>query len=168
MAVDKRAEDVFRSLKRRCSGTQFFGRIDFQSTHLQLVRVAIARAAPAAYDKKCNCRAGCRQTNYLIRWTQAARGAAGWATVRLFLASSFLFIPLKFSQPIALHTLFPILFLFHSRNFFYLCHLNLIFSGQIIPTKSNDKFPKHICQNEANCAQRAKSLNRVCVFDCRK
>ena len=118
MAVDKRAEDVFRSLKRRCSGTQFFGRIDFQSTHLQLVRVAIARAAPAAYDKKCNFRAGCRQTNYLIRWTQAARGTAGWATVRLFLASSFLFIPLKFSQPIALHTLFPILFLFHSRNFF--------------------------------------------------
>jgi len=77
MAVDERAKDVFRSLKGRCSGTQFFGQIDFQSMHLQFVRIAIARAAPAAYDKKCNCRAGRRQTNYLIRWTQAAKGIAG-------------------------------------------------------------------------------------------
>jgi len=124
MAVDERAKDVFRSLKGRCSGTQFFGQIDFQSMHLQFVRIAIARAAPAAYDKKCNCRAGRRQTNYLIRWTQAAKGIAGWATVRLSLSSSFYSCsvnpPSKFSQPIALHTLFSILFLFHSRNFLYL------------------------------------------------
>ena len=131
MAVDKRAEDVFRSLKRRCSGTQFFGRIYFQSTHLQVVRVAIARAAPAAYDKKCNCRAGRRQTNYLIRRTQAARGIAGWATVRLSLASTFLFMFCEpsfkvFTTYHAAHAfsyiifIFPILFLFHSRHFLYL------------------------------------------------
>jgi len=137
MAVNERAEDVFRSLKGRCSGTQFCGQIDVQSTHLQLVRIAIARAAPAAYDKKCNCRAWRRQTNYLIRRTQAARGIAGWATVRLSLASSFYSCsahpPSKFSRPITLHTLFPILFLFslyyfYSTNvIFYLCHLNFIF-----------------------------------------
>jgi len=37
--------------------------------HLVL-RMAFARAAPPAYNKKGNCHAGRRQTNYLIRWTQ--------------------------------------------------------------------------------------------------
>jgi len=36
-----------------------------------VVRVTFARAAPPAYDKKGYCNAGRKQTNYLIRWTQA-------------------------------------------------------------------------------------------------
>jgi len=36
-----------------------------------VVRVTFARAALPAYDKKGYCNAGRKQTNYLIRWTQA-------------------------------------------------------------------------------------------------
>ena len=49
--------------------TDSVGKIDLQST--SLVRVSFARASPPAYDKKGSCYAGRRQTNYLIRWTQA-------------------------------------------------------------------------------------------------
>jgi len=40
------------------------------NTHL-VVCMTFARAAPPAYDKKDNCCAGRKQTNYLTRWTQA-------------------------------------------------------------------------------------------------
>ena len=36
-----------------------------------VVRMTFARAAPPAYDKKGNCYAGRKQTNYLTGWTQA-------------------------------------------------------------------------------------------------
>jgi len=49
--------------------TNFVGRIDLQ--YYLVVRMTFARAAPPAYDKKGNCYAGRRQTNYLIRRTQA-------------------------------------------------------------------------------------------------
>ena len=67
LAVHERSDVIFRSLKGR--GNQFCGdKIDFKST--LVIRLIFARAAPPAYDKG-NCCAGRRQTNYLIRWTQA-------------------------------------------------------------------------------------------------
>ena len=45
--------------------TNIVGRIDFQSKHLKFVPVTCARAAPPAYDKKCNCCAGRAQANKL-------------------------------------------------------------------------------------------------------
>jgi len=53
--------------------TNFFfgGGIDLQYTNThRVVHMTFARAAPA-YNKKGNCYAGRRQTNYLIRWTHA-------------------------------------------------------------------------------------------------
>ena len=40
-----------------------------------------ARAAPPAYDKKGNCYAGRKQTNYLIRWTQANKKLSNRLTI---------------------------------------------------------------------------------------
>jgi len=45
--------------------TNFVGKIDL------VVHMTFARVAPPAYDKKGNYYAERRQTNYLIRWTQA-------------------------------------------------------------------------------------------------
>jgi len=50
-------------------GTLRGNQINLQYT--PVVRMTFARAAPPAYDKKGNRYAGRRQTNYLIRGTQA-------------------------------------------------------------------------------------------------
>ena len=65
-----------------------------------VVRIAFARAAPPAYDKKGNCCVGRRQTNYLIRWTQAM-GISGWALDSLFPASSYIVFCFAILQPVA-------------------------------------------------------------------
>ena len=61
--------------------------------------MTFARAAPPAYKKGNNCRSGRSHTNYLIRRTQANQlsnkltiTVAEWATVRLCLASSCIFV----------------------------------------------------------------------------
>jgi len=62
--------ELFFSISRDVAvATNFVGKIDLQS-HL-VVRVTFARAAPPAYDKRGSYYAGRRQTNHVIRWTQA-------------------------------------------------------------------------------------------------
>jgi len=73
LAVDERREVIFFDLSRDVAiATNFFwGGIDLQYTNThRVVHMTFARAAPA-YNKKGNCYAGRRQTNYLIRWTHA-------------------------------------------------------------------------------------------------
>jgi len=48
--------------------TNVVGKIDYQSTRMTFVPQHLW---PPAYDKKGNCYAGRRQTNYLSQWTQA-------------------------------------------------------------------------------------------------
>jgi len=50
--------------------TIFVVKIDLHFTPC-IIRMTFARAATPTYDKKGNCFAGRRQTNYLIRWMQA-------------------------------------------------------------------------------------------------
>ena len=73
LAVDERHEVIFFDLSRDVAATtNFVGKIDLQYTPC-LVRMTFTRAAPPAHDKKGNCYAGHRQTNYRIRRTQAIR-----------------------------------------------------------------------------------------------
>jgi len=51
--------------------TNFVGK-STSNTHL-VVRMTFARAAQPAYDKKSNCCAVSRQTDYLTRWTQVSQ-----------------------------------------------------------------------------------------------
>jgi len=51
--------------------TNFVDKIGLLPSPHLAVRMTFARAAPPAYDKKGNCYAERRQTNYLTRWTQA-------------------------------------------------------------------------------------------------
>ena len=70
LAADERHEVIYFDLLRNIAvATNFVGKIDLHSN--LVVRMTFARAAPPAYDKKGNCCAGRRQTNYMIRWTQA-------------------------------------------------------------------------------------------------
>jgi len=59
----------FDLLRNVAVATNFVDKIDLHSN--LVVRTTFARAAPPAYDKKGNCYAGRRQTNYVIRWLQA-------------------------------------------------------------------------------------------------
>jgi len=70
LAVDQRSEVIFFDPSIDVAvATSFVGKIDLQ--YSPIVRMTFARAAPRAYNKKRNCCAGRRQTNYLTRWTQA-------------------------------------------------------------------------------------------------
>ena len=70
LAVDKGSEVIFFDLSRDVAvAASLVDKIDLQSTAC----MTFARAAPPAYDKKGSRYAGRRQTNYLIRWTQASQ-----------------------------------------------------------------------------------------------
>jgi len=72
--ADERSDVIFFDLSREvAAATNFVGKIDLQSSQNPhtVVRVTFARAASPTYDKKDSCYAKRRQTNYLIRWTQA-------------------------------------------------------------------------------------------------
>jgi len=68
--VDEQAEVIFSIPQGTLPWQPIVWAKSTSNTHL-VVRVTFARAAPPAYDKKGNCCAGRRQTNDLIRWTQA-------------------------------------------------------------------------------------------------
>ena len=70
LAVDERSDNIFSILQGMLPWQPIWWAKSTPSTH-RVVRMTFARAAPPAYDKKSNCYAGRRQTNYLTRWTQA-------------------------------------------------------------------------------------------------
>ena len=72
LGVTERSEFIFSISEGTLPWNQFCVTKSQIDLHSNLVlRMTFARAAPLAYDKKGNCYAGRRQTNYLIRWTQA-------------------------------------------------------------------------------------------------
>jgi len=91
--VDEQSEVIFSIPQGTLPWQPILWAKSTSNTHL-VVRVTFARAAPPAYDKKGNCCAGRRQTNYLIRWTQAnqlndqlamisrRRWLVGWSRVK--------------------------------------------------------------------------------------
>jgi len=70
LAVDERSEVIFSISQGTLPWQPILWAKSTSNTHL-VVRMTFARAAPPAYVKNCSCCAGRRQTNYLIRWTQA-------------------------------------------------------------------------------------------------
>jgi len=69
-AVVERSEVIFSISQGTLSQQSILWAKSTSNLHIA-VRVTFARAAPPAYDKKGNCYAGRRQTNYLFPWTKA-------------------------------------------------------------------------------------------------
>jgi len=70
LAVDERSGVIFSIRQGTLPWQQILWAKSTSSPHL-VVRMTFAMAAPPAHDKKGNCYAERRQTNYLIRWTHA-------------------------------------------------------------------------------------------------
>ena len=68
--MDERSEVIFSIPQGTLPWQPMLSAESTSIPHL-VVRMTFARAAPPAYDKKGNCYAGRRQTNYLTRWTHA-------------------------------------------------------------------------------------------------